>query len=323
MTQLQNSAFKTRAGSVPDISKILPEPGAIVLNELDCKIYIADAYGWGRPDLPFSPIRIFVPYDGVTQFTFKFQAPITSTLDIYDGDGTMTQVAGNDLTDVTHTTTYATAGTYFFYVLGDVLDIAYLNIQDNTGMIFNIKGLSLLLDLYNFRARNTFVYGDIAQLAGHPSLTSIVAPTTNISGNIDGLRTNTILTALILWATDIEGDVGLLDTLINVASFELKQTAVSGDASKLKTNINLNLLWLQNTNITFKSSAAWAFTGSHFYLEDCNLTPTMVDNILISLAAGTTAGATITLAGNNAKRTSASDAAFTQLDAANTLTVNS
>lgn len=45
-TEVIQSLFKVKTSSVPDISKIPPEAGAITLNEADGKIYICDIEGW-------------------------------------------------------------------------------------------------------------------------------------------------------------------------------------------------------------------------------------------------------------------------------------
>lgn len=76
-----------------------------------------------------SPVVFKIEYDGATQFDFKFKLPSASSIDIYEGDGTMTNVVGQDSTEVTHSTTYAAAGIYYFYLEGDYADLTEINIS--------------------------------------------------------------------------------------------------------------------------------------------------------------------------------------------------
>jgi len=137
-----------------------------------------------------SPILLTVVYTD-TQFAFKFKAPATSTLKIYDGDGTMTAKAGNNTTTVTHTTSYAAPGTYYFYVEGDWADITQIIISvlfvsgsiDRWGEMINMTWVSV---------KDTGLYGDISNLAGL-SLFLLSIANTSISGDISSLRVCTTL----------------------------------------------------------------------------------------------------------------------------------
>jgi len=320
MTQLQNSAFKTKAGSVADISKILPEPGAILLNELDGKIYMADQYGWGQMGTPFSPIRLFVEYDGVTQFDFKFKAPATSTLTFVDGDGTTTDVAGNDATEVTHSTTYAAAGTYFFYVVGDVYDLTYVSLSGETMASGDFNTFTLLPNLTFLKLFNTGFYGVIDNVNVLTNLDDLSFGKTRIGGNLEKLATNTPLLQLQVQISNVEGSVSHLKTLTNLTLLQAITNNITGEFSELATLVNLSLVRFEGTKIVFNKVVLFSLTGAAIQLQNCNLTSTMVDNALKSFVNLT--GCTINLDGNNAKRTADSDAAYATVNAANTLTVN-
>jgi len=292
-----DSDFRVKAGSVADVSLVTPEAGVIVLNELDGLLYFADQYGWNQGGRK-SPIQLFVKYTD-TQFAFRFMAPIGKTLDIYDGDGTMTQKAGNDSTPVTHNTTYAEAGTYTFYVLGDVLDITWIRLNNQSMISGSINGYSLLLNLVDLLASSTGLYGNISNLNNLP-LSSIILSNSDVTGSVEDLVSLVSLVSLTIPGTDVVGDV----------------SAVMGGMTLLQ------YYYAETTDVEFNSVITISSAISVFSSHDCNWTTTMVDNCLISLANGTVTGATITLGGNNAPRSPASDAAFAQLDAANTLTVN-
>ena len=138
---------------------------------------------WSR-----SPITLKVEYDGVTQFNFKFKAPSTSTLNIYDGDGTMTPVAGQDDVLVTHTTIYATVGTYYFYVEGDYVDLTSIDIEDMSMVSGSMSGYGVLINLVSFIPTNTGIYGDIGVLSNCPNLVTVKGLRCNVTGDVSDLR---------------------------------------------------------------------------------------------------------------------------------------
>jgi len=144
-----------------------------------------------------TPVQFKVEYDGTNQFSLKFKAPITSTLEIHDGDGTVTDVAGNDGTEVVHTTTYATAGTYFFYVLGDVLDLTALTISSEDLFSLTVLGgnLDKLTNVTSFRATSLDLVSNISNLP--PNVTTLALQyCTSIEGDISGFAFNNVALTL-------------------------------------------------------------------------------------------------------------------------------
>ena len=272
----------------------------IVLNELDGRLYYADDYGWHRQGDDWSPITLFVEFNGTDQFNFKFKAPADSAdpsvLIIHDGDGTITEVDGDDATTVTHTTSYSEAGTYYFYVEGDVLDLTYIDIRNVSFIYGDIAGFGLLLNLTGLYVSGTGIYGDVVKL-----------------------KTLTSLTLLYFQGTQIYGDVGELETLTLIQYCRGYDSLVHGDISRLNTWTSALLIWFERTSVQFNSIKVVTANGA-FILSDNNFTSKMVDNALQSWVNIT--GKNLALGGNNAPRTSASDAAFAIVDAANTLTVN-
>jgi len=243
------------------------------------------------------PIVLKVEYTD-TQFAFKFKAPATSTLDIYDGDGPMTQVAGQDDATVTHTTSYSAAGTYYFYVEGD---LEYI-----TGIFFNSTA--------------PFATGSIDRWGELKSLVGITIINHDFEGDIVNLLAcSEPISYIFNNNSRIYGDISLFASK-TITLFNLGGTSISGDFS-LSCTAWPGLCAVAGSLVTFDTIVSWT-AGGNFFAQSTGWTSTMVDNCLISLANGGTTGKVINLGGTNAVRTSASDAAFAQLDAVNTLTVN-
>lgn len=292
-----DSDFRVKTGSVDDVSQVLPESGVIVLNELDGRLYAADKYGWHRFGDPYVPISFFVDFNGVDQFVFRFLAPSTATLEIHDGDGTVTEVPGQDGAQVTHTTNYAAPGVYYFFIRDGIYDVTILNLSQQTMLRGSLNGMGLL-----------------------PNLVNLSAPLEGIYGNTDFLIPVTGFTTLSIGFSQMIGDVSKLTVWTSMRYCYFSHTAVHGDVSKLIAAMtNIVTFAAINTKITVDGVEAWQNAGN-INLSDCKLTSRMVDNALESCVA--LSGATINLGGNNAKRTSASGAAFAIVDANNTLTVN-
>ena len=83
-------------------------------------------------------------------------------------------------------------------------------------------------------------------------------------------------------------------------------------------------LWAYNTDIGFASAVpSWTNNNINIDFKDCEWTATEVDNCMIALANGPVTNCTINIAGTNAARTAASDAAKVIILAnGNALTVN-
>ena len=248
-----------------------------------------------------SPIVLKVYFDGANQFVFKFKAPITSTLQINDGDGTLTPVAGNDATTVTHTTSYPTnkTRTFYFYVEGDYEDITLISLFNITIVAGSVSRWNEITSLENIQLQGaTGMYGNLEMSFATDNLVYINTTFNKITGDISLLQNSS------------------LDCLFN-------KVPVTGDLSTLQGSlIGLTPNAFIGTLVTFDNIVNWTIPGT-FYAYDNNWTSAMVDNALISFANGGTTGKTINIAGNNASRTTASDAAkATLLANGNTLTVN-
>lgn len=321
-----DSDFRVKTGSVANISLETPEPGVIVLNEYDGLMYYADNYGWHQQGADWSPITLFVEFNGTDQFNFKFKAPADSadpsTLIIHDGDGTITEVDGNDDTVVTHTTDYSEAGTYYFYVLGDVLDLTALIVTQQSFVSGSVDGFGALINLTDLQIWSTSIYGDVANLKTLVNITYIRANASDVWGDIGELETLVLCTYFRFNLTDCHGDVSRLTSLVLLEDPYFGISNISGDISEIGELPNVNSVIASSSKVTFDKVANWSTSITiSVGLQDCNFTSMMVDNALNSMVNLT--GVQIYLAGNNAPRTTASDAAVATLIAAgNTLTVN-
>jgi hypothetical protein len=293
---------------------------------------------WTNPWRSISPIKLKVEYTD-TQFTFRFKAPSTSTLNIYDGDGTMTEVAGQDSTLVTHNTSYATPGTYYFYVEGDYKDMTVINVQNQDFVSGDIERLSELTGVTLFNFRGSGIYGDIGALKDASSITSILGNSSNVTGDIAELANIPSLNSITLHETEVHGDIsafadstwfvslhientnvsGNVESLLGLSllnNLQFSNTLVTGDISGFYALPLLSFLWFDGCDISFSEANNWSFDagyGNEIKLNDCNLTSDEVDNVLISFAGGSNSNFTMTIGGNNAIRTSVSDAALATL----------
>jgi len=291
-----NSNFRVKAGSVVDVSLEALDPGAIVYNEADGKMYFCDDEWWNPAGVP---IKLKVVYTD-TQFAFKFQAPSGSTLQIYDGDGTLTAVAGNDAVDVTHTTSYAVPGSYYFYVEGDYLDLTKINIPSQSFVSGDISRWSELINLKYLGVALTSVSGDVSKFSILTSLVTLKVSSSLVTGNIES------------WAA-----------LLSVATLQAANTSVSGDISGLGVLTAPGLVRFDGADITFDKIETFNDISTAIWINDCGLSSAMVDNALQSFALLPITNCLINVDGTNAARTSASDAAkATLLTAGNTVTVN-
>ena len=255
--------------------------------------------------IPFNPqisgggsaVSLVIDYTA-TQFDFKWKAPSGSTVIFHWGDGTTDEVSGNDSTLVTTTSSYAGAGTYSFYLTGDVIDLTYIDIQNQT-----------------------FVSGDVSGWSQLTNLTLIACRTTSVSGDISGWSALTSLTFLRCYSTLVTGDISGWSALTGLTDLQIRTTLLSGDISGFSSMTSIVTLSVNSTNVTFDSSPAWSVSGAALSFHDCAMTSTMVDNMIESLSTCTSS--TTNVAGSNAHRTAASnDDLNTLLANGNTITLN-
>ena len=189
---IQNSAFKVQYGRVPDVSKLFPEIGAVVINDLDGFIYQATRYGWGRGyDANENKVNLFFDFDGVQQLAFRLKLPSTGSVTIDWGDGTPEVVPGQDDTMITPTSTYSTPGQYYVSISGDVETFTWFWIFNLTEVIPVYGDLTIVEKMVNmelFNVTRTYVTGDITGFTNLLSVSNyglVDAP--NLYGDLAGI----------------------------------------------------------------------------------------------------------------------------------------
>lgn len=203
---------------------------------------------------------------------------------------------------------------YSTSVSGDIGDLSaltslqylYLYSTSVTGDIGDLSGLTSLQNLYLY---STSVSGDIGDLSALTSLQYLRLNNTSVTGDVGDLSELTSLLYLYLYSTSVSGDIGDLSGLTSLEELYLNNTSVSGDIGDLSGLTSLEDLRLNNASCSYGSVALPAWAGIYINISSVGLDSTEVDNFLIDLADGVGAGGTLNIAGSNAARTGASDAA--------------
>jgi hypothetical protein len=256
-----------------------------------------------RPATETGKVLLYSDQSSPGNFELEIACPAGKSLTVYWGDGSSDAwVCDGTRNAVTHT--YTTAGQYPIAVVGDVYDITQIQCTE------------------------TEAYGDIAVFSGLTSLTYLSLYATSVSGDISAVSGLTSLTALSLGATSVSGDISAVSGLTSLTVLSLTSTSVSGDISAVSGLTSLTTLSLHtNTgrNLTYTSGGslpAWA--GADIRISSIGLDSSEVDAWLNDFDDDLTgADGALNIAGDNAARTSASDAAKTAINADGwALTVN-
>ena len=249
------------------------------------------------------PVQLTIAFVA-TQFDFKFKLPSTKSVTINWGDGTTEVVVGTDAALITKTSSYAGAGTFSFYITGDVTELTYIDISGQAFVSGDVSGFSTLTNLTFIHVGVTDISGDISGWSVLTSLTTLFAHSTSVSGDISGLSALTSLSNILLSTTNVTGDISGWSTL----------TSLTGGTA----------LWIQLTDVTFDGTPSWTANNATINLYSINgsgATSQMIDNMIKSLSTCT--DCTIRVDGTNAHRTAASnDDLNTLLANGNTITLN-
>ena len=173
---------------------------------------------------PRGPVQLTIVYDGANQFDFKWKAPSGSFL-IFHEEGATTKTEGADAVLKTHTTSFITAGTYSFWITGDVTDLTYIDIENQSIVSGDVSGWSVLTDLTQLYVDRTGVSGDISSWVALINIIYLYCYTTSVSGDISGFA-----------------------ALPDILSLRCYGTSVTFDNTTAWTNASLNQIWVNSNS---------------------------------------------------------------------------
>jgi hypothetical protein len=243
---------------------------------------------------------------GLHNTTISIKCPAGGVLTIYWGDGTASAVTCNNVLNA-YAHTYSATGQYTVRVVGTTKQIVDFRCQSQA-----------------------WISGDIvAVLSGlsPAALTSLHIGTTAFTGNLSSLAPFTgILSATLSTLNGVTGNLSVFSGMTSISYLLAFTQSWTGDISAFASCPLLTTLYIMGiTNLTYSTPTSLpAWTGS-IWAYSSGLSSAEVDRFLIDLAdgCGTTGTRTLKIAGTNAARTSASDAAKAALLAAGwTLEVN-
>lgn len=254
--------------------------------------------------------------------TISIKCPAGGVLTIYWGDGTASAVTCNNVLNA-YTHTYTAQARYTILVVGTttlISDFRAVSQSWISGPLSEIvRGLgSALTTLHLY---STAVSGDVSALSRFTGLSALAIYATSVSGNISALAALTALTYLGLGSTQVTGDIAVAAGMPLLTTLRLDQNAgVTGDIASIAPRTALTIIHLYSCPaLTYTTPTALPpWNGATIWLYSSGLSSTEVDGFLIDLAdgCGTTGTRVLKIAGTNAARTSASDAAKAALLAA-------
>jgi hypothetical protein len=223
---------------------------------------------------------------------------------------------------VTTQHTYAGAGEKEIVVSGLLENVTYFKCTDST-FGGDIVGFSVFTALTNLYLNGTVVDGNISGISKLTNITQLRLDGSDVSGDVVALVGMTSITDLRLYNTSVSGDIGDFSVLTSLGVLFVQITSVTGDVGDLAPLTAASSIWVNDTSCGYNTTTLPAWNNTVLKLDNCNLNQSEVDNFLIDLAAAGGTNGTITIAGNNAARSSASDAAkATLLGNGWTVTVN-
>jgi len=219
-------------------------------------------------------------------------------------------------------------------IYGDIstfkTDLGYLYLS-GTGVTGDLSTLPSGTGASAVSLGGTAVTGDLSDLSSRTGLTVVDVSNTAVTGSVTSLTMHpTSHDSLYINDTTITGTTSNLGALVHLQTLDFSNTPVTGDIAALATLTKMKVLngsgcSLSYTSTTLPNWPEWKpGLGIDIDFSSTGLSSTEVDDFLIDLADSGTINGTLNIAGTNASRTSASNAAIATLIAAGwTLDYNS
>jgi len=186
-----------------------------------------------------------------TQVTMKLKLPVGSSVTIYWGDGSTTDVDGLDSTLITSQSSYSGAGSYDFYLSGDVHDVTYYEISSQHFVSGDISGWAAYTSLTDIKLASTSVSGDVSVFSALTSIETIDVFNTDVSGDISGWSVLPVVEYIRCdGCTGITGDVSGYSALPSILTIRVSGTGVSGDISGWSVLTDLLIIYVYGTAVT-------------------------------------------------------------------------